>query len=678
MTYENRKANVSLKARCDLIRDFPCFSTLTQSQCQELASLMQEIYLKPNDKIVSENELIDSIYIIVQGEAEVTRTTQHKRKTVITPVAALGAGEGIGMNDTGFYSTTGQRTATVIAITDMLLLRLDLADLYAFLKNNNLEMAMNAASLQMLRMRFIKQSLPFSKVSHERLQWLADKVEEVHVAAGDIIFKQGEQGDKCYLIRNGQIEIFIEDEKEKERHLALLKPPVLFGEATLITRAPRNATARALVDCDLLVLSHAHLSELIESESNVANMFMTLMIDRSRPLQNPNVTVHQRTSADGSELTILKNPANGSYFKLSDEGFFIWQQLDGQHTLQEITLDLAEKFNVFAPDVVAGIISKLTKAEFISNLEMQNEKPATDNPLWAKIMIGIRRILETKVAFGDMDQWLTKIYNKYVSYLFTIPGQLFLALFAIAGIYAFISNTTHILDFFSIKHASLLLILGLFPLAVVEVLLHELGHAFTVKSFGREVHYIGFGWYWFSPIAFTDTSDMWLATRKPRMWVNFAGIYVDILLAGTAALSLMIVKNPYLQGMLWLFALYTYIGAFRMLSPLQEMDGYYLLMDFVEKNRLRQASVVWLVKIFPQALHNPVLFKQYWPEVTYWLACIIYLIAISALTILLQRWVFDILDLHSNPYISLLLPFCIVLFSCFSIIADVRSQVESD
>lgn len=672
------QCSISISKRQELIKDFPCFKTLTPKQSKELASLFHEVRFSPKEKIVSENDLIDSIYIIVTGMAEVTREVKMKRKkTKQAPVALLSAGEGIGLNDTGFYSTTGKRTATVVAVTEMFLLRLDLKDLYGFLKRNNLELSMYAASQQMMRMRFIKQSLPFSKLSHERLQWLADRVEELFIKAGTTIFSQGDEGDKCYLIRSGRVEILTKDEQGKERRLALLKPPVLFGEATLITHTPRNATAQAVDDCELLVLSHEYLSELIESEDMVANMFVSLMVDRSRPLRNSEVTIHQRTTADGQELTILKNPDNNSYFKLSKEGYFIWKELDGKHTLQDITLELAEQHHVFAPDVVAALISKLTKSGFISNLEISSDVNLSTRPFWVRAMIKLRRVLEVRIAFGDANKWVTRIYEKYIRYLFTKPGQVVLAVLAIAGFIAFTINTPNILLFFSFKHASLLLLLGLIPLSLVSLILHELGHAFAVKAFGREVHYIGVGWYWFAPIAFTDTSDMWLSIRKPRMLVNLAGIYVDILVAGVAALLTFVFHNPYIQAMLWLFALYTYIGGFRMLSPLQEMDGYYVLMDWVEKPRLRQAAVIWLVKKFPKSLRHPRLFRENLAEVSYWIACILFLILVILLTYVVQGFILDVLEIrHSNPYTSLILPLLVVTFSCLSILADIKNQAE--
>src|SRR6185437_16938924 len=81
--------------------------------------------------------------------------------TVKVPIAILHTGETIGLNDTGFFSTTGKRTATVIALSAITLLRIDLTNLHDFLaKYPELQAKMYATSEQMLRTQFIKQSLP--------------------------------------------------------------------------------------------------------------------------------------------------------------------------------------------------------------------------------------------------------------------------------------------------------------------------------------------------------------------------------------------------------------------------------------------------------------------------------------------------------------------------------------
>ncbi len=661
----------SLSTKLTLIKQFPCFATLSLEQSYELATLMTEVHVKVQDTIVVENDLIESIFIIANGEAEVLRQMKNKKEVSMVPLATLGAGESIGLNDTGFYSMSGKRTATVKAITDMILFRLSINDLHNFLEKNHLENMMYTAAKEMQRMNFIKQSLPFAKLSPMRLQWLANHVEERKVTAGTIIFNQGEKGDSCYLIYSGQIEIIV-NAGERTKRLTILKPPVLFGEATLITDSPRNATAIALEDCELLVIKKEYLSELLANEKDVADMFMTLMVDRSRPLQNPHVSIHKRVSVDGQPLTILKNPDNGSYFKLSNEGAFIWQQLNGKQTIQEITLDLAKQYNVFAPDMVVGLISKLTKAGFINNLSIDDNTVLALQPLWVRLVIKSFKLLDFKFSFGDADNWVSIFYKRFIHYFFTKIGQVLLALLAVLGVIAFIHSTPHVLHFFSSEQAGLLLILALIPLGIVDVVLHELGHAFAVKACGREVHYMGVGWYWFAPIAFTDTSDMWLSPRKPRILVNLAGIYVDILVAAISALLALTVDNPYLQGLFWLFALYTYIAGFRNLNPLQDMDGYYALMDAVEKNHLRESAVKWLVRDFPKAFKNPQLFHDHKPEVIYWLACLSYLIAISIITLLVQLFVLTVFGIQPNLYLSLILPFFIAFFSSLHIIAEIR------
>jgi putative peptide zinc metalloprotease protein len=673
---------ISLAQRQSLVLNLPVFSMYTQNETHALVKLMIELDFIAESVVVREEELIDRVYIIVSGQAEVTQSIivkkkLHKDKFIDSPVALLGPGDAIGLNSTGFFSATGKRTATVTAITDIKVLVLDVKILHEFLKENpRLQSAMYAASAQMLRMRLIKQSLPFVRLSHARTLWLADQVEEISVSEGEIIFKQGEIGDSCYLIRSGKVEIFATTDEGEEQPLAVLKAPTLFGEATLITHDPRNAGARALESAELLVLKHKYLSELIETEENVADMFMTLMVDRSRPQKNPHISLHHRTTADGQPIVILKNHDNGNYFKLSQEGLFIWDELDGNQTMQAITMNLSDKYNTFAPDLVAALISKLARAGFVENVETEDQSSLRNKTVWGKISARLRYMLEFRYAFGDADKLLTKVYNSGVNKIFSRLGKTLLVTIALGGFCTFLFTTSDTIETFKLMPDVWWLFVALIPATIVSVALHELGHAFAVKSYGFEVHYMGVGWFYVSPVAFTDTSDMWLSTRGPRTVVNLAGVFMDSLVAGVCALTILVIANPYIQAFLWLFALYTYINAFRMLSPLQELDGYYVLMDWVDKPRLRHAAVLWLIRGFPKALRHPSLFRNNLPEVWYWIACIVFLILITIFTLLVQTFLFKIIGYHANPYISLSLPFIVALISILGLVADIRNQVD--
>jgi putative peptide zinc metalloprotease protein len=374
---------------------------------------------------------------------------------------------------------------------------------------------------------------------------------------------------------------------------------------------------------------------------------------------------------------ILKNPVNGSYFKLSKEGWFIWEQLNGKHTIREVTMLLANQFNLFAPDVVVALISKLAKSGFIQNVEVESDARLASQPKWVRFMLKIRRLLEARISMGDADKWVTHAYKKGMYLFFSPIGKLLFFILSLAGMVAFGFSTHYIIDLFRTVHNAWIMLLLLIPLTIFSVGLHELGHAFATKSYGHEVHYMGVGWYWLSPVAFTDTSDMWLSTRWPRIVVNLAGIFTDIMTASVSALLILVIPNAYVQCLLWLFALYTYINAFRMLSPLQELDGYYVLMDIFDRPHLRQKAVMWLVKGFPKAIREPSLFRKHKAEIWYWISCIIFLMGISLLTLLIQGFVFHILGIKAgNPMVSLALPLIVVIVSSLGIIADIRSQVE--
>lgn len=665
-------ATINPTSRQALVQSFPCFSKLTNEQCHKLTQLMHEIKYTPGERVIHQDDIVDSVYFIVSGKAEVTLQTEFKKKIVSTPVAILGPNEGIGLNDTGFFSSTGKRTATVTAIADLLLLHLDLKDLHSFLQSNNLESGMYTAAEQMLRMRLIKQSLPFGKITHERLQWLCEKVEDIVILAGTVIFNQGDKGDRCYLIRSGKVEISAIEKDGSSHQLAILKPPTLFGEATLVTQQPRNATARALEDCQLLVLPHAYLTELWEKEHKIADMFMTLMVDRSRPLRNPKVTEHPRTAPDGQTIVILKNPETSSYFKLSQEGWFIWEQMNSKHTLLEITMSLANQYQIFSPNMVAALISKLAHAHFVQNVSTKEIVHAKETVL-KKWLRRLRMILEFRLFFRRADYWLTKAYNNGVKLLFTRLGQLIFATLTISGFITFLYSESHIITLFRTLHDSWLLFIFMIPLTLLTVTLHELGHAFGTKAYGREVHSMGIGWQWTTPIAFADTTDMWLDTRWHRIAVNAAGLYTNLFVAGFCSLLILIIPVYYIQAFLWLFALTTYINGFAMLNPSQDLDGYFIMMDLFEKPYLRRDATVWLIKKLPASIKHPALFLKHGPEITYWITCILFLSLTVIITLFVQGFVLKMLGMTPPNIVSaLILPLVAVIVASLTFIEDVK------
>ncbi len=106
----------------------------------------------------------------------------------------------------------------------------------------------------------------------------------------------------------------------------------------------------------------------------------------------------------------------------------------------------------------------------------------------------------------------------------------------------------------------------------------------------------GFLLYMGMPAAFVDTTDIWMEPRRPRIIVSWAGPHSGFFLGGLASLLILAVPGAFAQGVLYQFAFLTYLTSFMNLNPLLKMDGYYILMDWLEIPRLRERSMAFIGK----------------------------------------------------------------------------------
>ena len=66
--------------------------------------------------------------------------------------------------------------------------------------------------------------------------------------------RQGDFGDKLYVIQGGRVEVYRERPDQEPERLAVLEPGDYFGEAALLEEAPGNSTITALTAVDVLTI----------------------------------------------------------------------------------------------------------------------------------------------------------------------------------------------------------------------------------------------------------------------------------------------------------------------------------------------------------------------------------------------------------------------------------------
>jgi MFS family permease len=94
------------------------------------------------------------------------------------------------------------------------------------------------------------RSIPlFAPLPPMTLEQLASQLSRVHVAAGDVVFRQDDHGDRFYVVDSGEVTVAPEG-----RTSVSLARGDSFGEIALLRDVPRTATVTARTDADLLVL----------------------------------------------------------------------------------------------------------------------------------------------------------------------------------------------------------------------------------------------------------------------------------------------------------------------------------------------------------------------------------------------------------------------------------------
>lgn len=95
----------------------------------------------------------------------------------------------------------------------------------------------------------LQRVVVFEALPLPALEQLATGLRTRHVPAGEVVYRQGDQGDDCFVIEDGRAEVL-----GNGRQIATVGPGELVGEIALLRQIPRTATVRAVTEMDLRLL----------------------------------------------------------------------------------------------------------------------------------------------------------------------------------------------------------------------------------------------------------------------------------------------------------------------------------------------------------------------------------------------------------------------------------------
>ena len=95
--------------------------------------------------------------------------------------------------------------------------------------------------------------------------------------AGSTIFNAGEEGEIMYVVKNGEIEIIVEDTV-----VETAGPGSIFGEMAIVEKSIRSATAKAKTDCEVVPVDEKRFTFLVQNTPFFAIHVMRILANRLR------------------------------------------------------------------------------------------------------------------------------------------------------------------------------------------------------------------------------------------------------------------------------------------------------------------------------------------------------------------------------------------------------------
>jgi CRP-like cAMP-binding protein len=102
----------------------------------------------------------------------------------------------------------------------------------------------------------------FGGLSPDVLRALGQHLEAIDLAAGEVVFREGDGGRELFVVLEGELEILKRSKRQRDARVAILGRHDWFGEMSILDVMPRSATVRVLAPARLLRVTATDLDAL--------------------------------------------------------------------------------------------------------------------------------------------------------------------------------------------------------------------------------------------------------------------------------------------------------------------------------------------------------------------------------------------------------------------------------
>jgi CRP/FNR family transcriptional regulator len=122
----------------------------------------------------------------------------------------------------------------------------------------------------------------FSTLSREDLVHVAQVTMPRQFEAGAVVFREGDEGSTCYIVRTGRARAIREHPDGRSITLAHFDPGDIFGEMAMLDGERRSATVEATEDTEAIAILSADMHRLLREHPDISVKLIAALGQRLR------------------------------------------------------------------------------------------------------------------------------------------------------------------------------------------------------------------------------------------------------------------------------------------------------------------------------------------------------------------------------------------------------------
>src|SRR3990172_2123079 len=244
----------------------PLFSDLAKDELLALIGKVKHHIVSPGVFIFKEGDRGDSIYIMNSGAVDIIGKDKKGNDVVLSTLK-----EGDFFGEFGFFSNA-RREASVRASSPIAILEIIKGDVDAIIaKHNRVAQVLFDFYKERVVDRLMALSPIFEPLTPADRKAILTRLTSQKFEQGVNIVREGEIGDTMYLIKEGEVNVWIQDPAKGKVVVATLAEGDFFGEIALATARPRVANVTTVTNAELVLFSRPMIKDILVKYPEIKN-----------------------------------------------------------------------------------------------------------------------------------------------------------------------------------------------------------------------------------------------------------------------------------------------------------------------------------------------------------------------------------------------------------------------